>query len=295
MNISTISNNLDLWTSALLTKSTAGRGSNGRVEAYGIKKLRALILELAVRGKLVVQDPDDEPASALLERIRADKDRLVKEKKIRKTDPLPPISNEEAPYELSQGWVWVYLSQVANQVHYGYTASADHRSTDVRMLRITDIQNNQVNWAAVPGCQIHPEAVSSYELQNGDLLIARTGGTIGKSYLVENLNLCAVFASYLIRVIPNGHSLPSYIKLFADSPLYWQQLYEKSMGTGQPNVNGVSLSSVLLPIPPLAEQHRIVAKVDELMAICDQLKSSLTEANQLQQKLADVVIEQAVN
>jgi len=289
-NIQAITDNLDLWTSALLTRSTAGRGSGGRVEAYGIKKLRELILELAVRGKLVGQEPDDEPAAKLLERIRAEKTRLVKEQKIRKADLMQSVSDEEAPYELQQGWEWTYLSQVSNQVHYGYTASADHSSTNVRMLRITDIQNNRVDWDAVPGCQIEPDAITAYELHNGDLLIARTGGTIGKSYLVENLNLCAVFASYLIRVIPNCHSLPNYIKLYADSPIYWKQLYEKSMGTGQPNVNGVSLSSLLLPLPPLAEQHRIVAKVDELMALCDQLEQHQTTASEAHQTLVETLL-----
>jgi type I restriction enzyme S subunit len=258
-----------------------------------IPRLRRFILDLAVRGKLVEQDPSDEPAAELLKRIQAEKERFdvtqrrkdAKKGKNGGDSRCDVAALRESAFDLPVGWEWTLLSQISDQVHYGYTASADHTSTEVRMLRITDIQNNRVNWESVPGCQIPPDAVRSYELRNGDLLIARTGGTIGKSYLVENLSLCAVFASYLIRVKPNRHSLPSFIKLFAESQLYWQQLYAKSMGTGQPNVNGVSLSSLLLPLPPLAEQHRIVAKVHELMALCDQLEAERNQREAHRDKL----------
>ena len=99
-----ITQHIDTWTSALRTRSTAGRGSNGKIDLYGIKKLRELILELAVRGKLVPQDPTDEPASELLKRIAAEKAELVKQGKIKKQKLLPEISEDEKPYELPVGW-----------------------------------------------------------------------------------------------------------------------------------------------------------------------------------------------
>jgi len=239
----------------------------------GVQKLRELILQLAVQGKLVPQDPNDEPAAMLLEKIKAEKERLVKEKKIKKIKQLPDFEDGELPYELPNEWLWTWLGQIANSVHYGYTASANHELKDVRLLRITDIQNGRVNWNSVPGCEIDEKIVENYRLYKGDLLIARTGGTIGKSYLVEKPTLCAVFASYLIRVVPNNQLFPNYLKIFLESPLYWKQLYEKSMGTGQPNVNGTSLRALILPLPPLQEQRRIVAKVDQLMALCDELEA----------------------
>ncbi len=101
---SLITDHLDLWTSAVRPKSSAGRGSNSKLELTGIKKLRELILELAVRGKLVPQDPSDEPASVLLARIAAEKARLVKEGKIKKPNALPDISEEEKPFDLPEGW-----------------------------------------------------------------------------------------------------------------------------------------------------------------------------------------------
>jgi len=239
----------------------------------GVQKLRELILQMAVQGKLVTQNQYDEPASILLEKIKNEKEQLVKEKKIKKSISLTSVESNEIPYNLPNSWKWVYLYQISNTVHYGYTASANHNLKEVRLLRITDIQKNKVNWDSVPGCEINSNNVDNYKLNDGDLLIARTGGTIGKSYLVDNLQICAVFASYLIRIVPSSSIQPKYLKLFLGSPLYWDQLYAKSMGTGQPNVNGTSLRSLIVPLPPLEEQKRIVTKVDQLMALYDELEA----------------------
>ncbi|MBF0408757.1 MAG: restriction endonuclease subunit S [Candidatus Riflebacteria bacterium] len=246
----------------------------------GIKKLRGLILTLAMQGKLVKQDPNDQPASELLKEIEAEKKRLLKEGKIRKQEPFPPIKKDEIPYELPRGWEWVMLGEISARIHYGFTASANASLKNIRLLRITDIQDNKVNWESVPGCTITEKEANQYKLNNNDILIARTGGTIGKSYLVENLRFEAVFASYLIRVVPPTNIYVRYLKLCIESPLYWRQLYAKCSGTGQPNVNGTSLSTLLLSLPPLAEQHRIVAKIDQLMALCDTLESLRVERNQ---------------
>ncbi len=127
----------------------------------GIAKLRELILQLAVRGKLVPQDPSDEPASVLLENIRAEKERLVTEGKIRKTRSQPAVELEEMPFEVPKSWGWVFLDTVSTQIHYGYTASADRSIRNVLFLRITDIQDNQVDWSTVPGCAIDHKALQS--------------------------------------------------------------------------------------------------------------------------------------
>ncbi len=249
----------------------------------GIARLRELILQLAVQGKLGTQDPGDEPASVLFERIRKEKERLVKEGQIPKQNPSDPIESNFFIPILQNNWILARLGDISNRIHYGYTASSDETNKKVRLIRITDIQNNQVVWENVPGCEIHDSVYSSYAIKPGDLLVARTGGTIGKSYLVRDVPVPAVFASYLIRIVPNKNLDSNYIKLFADSPIYWNQLYSKCMGTGQPNVNGTSLRSLIISLPPLAEQHRIVAKVDRLMALCDQL-----EALQRQEKKGSV-------
>lgn len=235
----------------------------------GVAKLNAAILQWAVEGRLVPQCEDDEPASILMEQIKASKKELVKSGKIRKPKKLPQLTADKIPFHIPENWIWVQLGEIALDVHYGYTASADQSLNDVRLLRITDIQDNHVDWSTVPGCVIKETDIPKYLLEENDILIARTGGTIGKTYIVEDISIKAVFASYLIRIIPPQDVSARYLKLFLESPVYWEQLRAESKGTGQPNVNATSLSQLIVPLPPLAEQKRIVAKVDELFALCD--------------------------
>ncbi|WP_316678520.1 restriction endonuclease subunit S [uncultured Tolumonas sp.] len=292
---SLITQHIDLWISAIEAKSTAGRGSNNKFDLYGIKKLRELILELAVRGKLVPQDPTDEPASVLLESIAAEKARLIKAKKIKKPIDLSEITDEEKLFELPQGWEWVRLGDLSSDIHYGYTASAKENFSGVRLLRITDIQNDKVNWTTVPDCDIEEDRIPNYLLENDDILIARTGGTIGKSYLVENINVRSVFASYLIRVKRIDFMFSPYIKTYLGSQLYWHQLFDNAAGTGQPNVNATALKSLFVTLPPLNEQPRIVAKVDELMALCDQLEQQTLTSIDAHATLVETLLETLTN
>jgi type I restriction enzyme S subunit len=255
-----------------------------------VQALRQTILQLAVKGQLVAQDPQDEHASVLLERIKAEKDRLVKEGKIRKQKKLPPISEEEVPFEVPEGWVWCRLGELSNNIHYGYTASADVNIRDVRLLRITDIQNNHVNWDTVPGCVIDEKDVSKYELIDNDILIARTGGTIGKSFHIRSIPVRSVFASYLIRVIPSSKMNTEFLKLFIESPFYWKQLFEKATGTGQPNVNATSLKGLKLPLPPILEQQRIVAKVERLLDWCDELEATVLQKREVEDRMVRAAV-----
>lgn len=234
-------------------------------------KLREMFLQLAVEGKLVAQQINTEPALVLLQRIQKDKDEFIRRRNGVKAPAQ--VDLDCGLFTVPENWKWVRLDEITNDIHYGYTAAATHAPTDVRLLRITDIQNGKVDWSIVPGCAIDYVKLDGFKLANNDILIARTGGTIGKSYLVQNLELTAVFASYLIRVIPNKHINAQYLKVFLESPFYWTQLYDRSMGTGQPNVNATSLNTLVLPLPPLEEQERIVTKVHELMRLCNDLEA----------------------
>ena len=157
---------------------------------------------------------------------------------------------------------------ITANIHYGYTASATHDG-NAKLLRITDIQNNRVVWENVPYCSVSKNDLQTYQLHNRDIMIARTGGTIGKTYIVRKLTVVSVFASYLIRAIPVEELDEEYLKNYMESPLYWKQLNEFSAGTGQPNVNGQSLKRLLLPLPPLQEQHRIVKAIERLFTYLD--------------------------
>ena len=237
------------------------------------ERLKKSILQEAISGRLVPQDPNDEPASVLLDKIRQEKVQLVKEGKLKKKDLIEtPITDDEKPFDIPNTWEWVRLSTLTKIIHYGYTASAAPQGNS-KLLRITDIQNDKVNWTTVPFCTIKEKDLDAYKLNNRDILIARTGGTVGKTYIVRELSCVSVFASYLIRAVPLNSVYEEFVKLFMGSPFYWSQLTDATTGTGQPNVNGQSLSRLIIPLPPLAEQKRIVAKIEELFAEIDKLKA----------------------
>ena len=239
------------------------------------QQLRKSLLQEAIQGRLVPQDPDDESADVLLQRIHAEKEQLIKEGKIKKQKPLPPITEEEKPFAIPDSWQWVRLGDLAARINYGFTASASMHG-DIKFLRITDIdiKTNTVNWDSVPFCTIDKNKTDSYLLLQNDILIARTGGTIGKFYIVDKKIPKSVFASYLIRVSLIKNIITKYIGIFLSSPAYWSQIIDSSMGTGQPNVNSIALASLKLPLPPLAEQQRIVARLEELQPLCDGILSA---------------------
>ena len=262
------------------------------------QQLKNAILQEAIQGRLVPQDPNDEPASALLERILKEKEELVKEGKLKKKDlEVIPISEDEIPFEIPESWEWVRLITLSKLIHYGYTASASPKGNS-KLLRITDIQDDKVNWMTVPFCTIKDNDLEKYQLHNRDILIARTGGTIGKTYIVRELNDVAVFASYLIRAIPLENVYEEYLKLFMGSPCYWSQLTDAASGTGQPNVNGQSLSILIVPLPPVAEQKRIVAKIEELLPKVEaygKAQESLDKLNEeLPERLKKSILQEAI-
>lgn len=230
--------------------------------------LKSKIIDAGIQGKLTEQLPGDGTAEELYQQIQQEKLELEKAGKIKKSKPLPPISEEERPFDIPDNWKWVRWGVLSEQIQYGYIASAKE-SGNIKMVRISDIQDNKVDWANVPYCDIDDESIEAYLLHNNDVLFARTGGTVGKSYLVENITEKAVFAGYLIRSSYSDKLNAKFIKLFMDSSLYWKQLQNGTTATAQPNCNGQTLSKMILPLPPLAEQKRIVAKLEELLPLCE--------------------------
>lgn len=236
-------------------------------------KLKKSVLQEAIQGRLVPQDANDEPASELLKRIRKEKEQLVKEGKLKKKDlESKPIEEDEIPFEIPKGWEWVRLKDISESILYGVSESAKVNGR-YKLLRITDIQNNNVEWESVPYTDFDEIKAKNYFLQKNDILFARTGGTVGKSYLVDDCPEDSIYASYLIRVRLIIQVYSRYIKSFFESPAYWSQVTDNLSGTGQPNCNGEKLSNLLIPLPPLSEQRRIVAKIEELFAQIDKLKA----------------------
>ena len=245
-------------------------------------QLKKSILQYAVQGKLVPPDPTDEPASVLLERIRAEKEQLIKSGKIKRdkhesvifrrdnsyyerVDGIERCIDDEIPFEIPESWRWTRWGTVATSIQYGYNAPAKQCGR-IRMVRISDIHENLVTWTTVPFCDIDELDMSTYLLQPNDILFARTGGTVGKSFLVRDVPYEAIYAGYLIRTRYSALLCPQYLKYFMESPLYWQQLKTGTTATAQPNCNGQTLSNMLLPLPPAKEQYRIVEKINRAFA-----------------------------
>ena len=249
--------------------------------------LKKSILQEAVQGKLVPQDPSDEPAEALLERIRAEKQRLIKEGKIKKDkhesvifrrdnshyeklDGMERCIDDELPFEIPESWAWVRWGAIAESIQYGYNAPAKQEGR-IRMVRISDIHENTVAWSSVPFCDIDDSDIPTYLLQANDILFARTGGTVGKSFLVSEVPCESIYAGYLIRTRYSSLLCPQYLKYFMESPLYWQQLKSGTTATAQPNCNGQTLAKMLLPLPPANEQLRIVDNLARTFTIIEKM------------------------
>lgn len=245
--------------------------------------LKNSILQLAVQGKLVEQRLEEGSAKELLEQIKAEKERLIKEKKIKKEKPLPEITEEEKPFEIPESWEWVRWGDLSYSIQYGYNAPALEVGK-IKMVRISDIQDNEVVWDSVPYCNISDEDIDSYLLAPNDILFARTGGTVGKSYLVKEVQEKCVYAGYLIRTRYSKKLIPQYLKLFMESPLYWQQLRNGTIATAQPNCNGKTLAKMILPLPSLDEQKRIVAKIEEILLYIEQYDKAYTKLETFNKK-----------
>ena len=254
-------------------------------------KAKSKILDLAIRGQLVPQNPDDEPASVLLERIRAEKEELIKQGKIKRDKKESIIFkgednsyyekigksvskiDAEIPFDLSEGWEWCKLGSLCSSIQYGLSNSAESSGTH-KLLRITDIQNGSVDWDTVP--YTTPQNPETYILKSNDIVFARTGATVGKSFLIDQLPYESVYASFLIRIRLLKFISPQFIYNFFNSPCYWKQISNKAVGVGQPNCNGTSLSNLFIPIPPAKVQDEIVSLISKLYEHIDSIEKSLS-------------------
>ncbi|WOZ76894.1 restriction endonuclease subunit S [Kosakonia sacchari] len=281
-----ITDHIDTWTSALQTRSTAGRGSSGKIDLYGIKKLRELILELAVRGKLVPQDPNDEPASELLKRIAAEKAELVKQGKIKKQKPLPEISEEEKPFELPDGWEWTTLNTIA-EINPKIEVENDEQEISFVPMPCISTRFDGTHefetkkWAEVKKGYTH--------FANGDLAIAKitpcfenskaaifSGLINGIGVGTTELHVARPYAQFINR---------QFILLIFKSPNFLLTGESKMTGSaGQKRVPRQFFENYPLPVPPAQEQDRIVERFIQLMTLCDQLEQhSLTSLDAHQQ------------
>ena len=194
--------------------------------------------------------------------------------------------DEEIPFEIPNSWAWERWGNISQSIQYGYNAPALENG-DIRMVRISDIQNNKVLWENVPFCLINTSEIETYLLKVNDILFARTGGTVGKSFLVEEVPMKAIYAGYLIRTRYSSLLSPYYMKAFMESQLYWEQLKNGTIATAQPNCNGKTLAKMLLPIPPINEQEQIVEKLRNVSFLIERYGKSQDFLNQLNEQVKE--------
>ena len=192
--------------------------------------------------------------------------------------------DEEIPFDIPESWSWERWGNLSQSIQYGYNAPALNQG-DIRMVRISDIQNGDVLWESVPYCNINQDEIGTYLLQENDILFARTGGTVGKSFLVKETPYPAIYAGYLIRTRYSRLLSSQYMKYFMESNLYWTQLKDGTIATAQPNCNGKTLGKMILPIPPLSEQYRIVTRIDILMRLIAKYERSKIKLDILETEL----------
>ncbi len=244
--------------------------------------LKKSILQYAMEGKLVAQDPTDEPASELLKRIKAEKERLIKEGKIKKEKPLPPITRDEIPYELPQGWEWVRLGNIS-LVNGGYAfKSSDYKNIGIRVVRISDfnelgfVNNTIVRYD-------YNSKLDDYLLEEKNIILCMTGGTVGKSLFIKKLAEPMV-TNQRVGTIKILGVIEDYINYSILSPLI-QQVITESKNSTNDNISIATIKHFLIPIPPLAEQKRIVEKLEEILPLAEEYGRNEEILSEMNQKL----------
>ncbi len=254
-----------------------------------IPRLRRFVLDLAVRGKLVEQDARDEPAAELLKRIAQEKVRLVKEGQIRKSKDFKRI--EETPYLLPKSWVWVRLGEIG-ETQTGSTPPKSHPEfygSDIPFLRPGDLYPTYVDYSG-QGLSHAGAAASGRIAPSGSILMVCIG-TIGKSQLIDR---ASSFNQQINALTAFTDLVPTFLLRAIQSDFFQAVAWDASAKTTIAILNKGNWEQLPIPLPPLAEQHRIVARVDALMALCDQLEASLTTSATTRSKLLNALLHEAL-
>ena len=253
-----------------------------------IDALKQTILQLAVMGKLVPQDPNDEPASVLLERIATEKARLVKECKIKKSKPLPEITEEEIPFELPEGWEWCRLGHLSN-INGGFAfKSINYKDEGVRVVRISDFDEFGFKFDNIVR-HSYTDSLSQFQLEIDDILMAMTGGTVGKSYLVKEFPELMVVNQRVAKISLFSGVIPEFVNALINS-LSVRTVIDNAKNSTNDNISMGDITGFYVPLPPLPEQLRVVYKLNELMSLCDQLEQKSEASLAAHQTLVETLL-----
>jgi type I restriction enzyme S subunit len=267
-----------------------------------IDQLKKTILQFAVMGRLVPQDPNDEPARSLLAKVAEEKTTLLRERKIKKQKAMPNIAKDEKLFALPIGWAWVRLSELSLHSEAGWSPKCNafpREGESWGVLKVSSVTWGEFNAAENKSLPQGMEPRKEYEVKSGDFLISRanTSELVARSVVVpEGVPKHLIMSDKIIRFVFSSGVERKYLNLVNGSPVS-RSYYARIAGGTSSSMKNVSrdhIRRLVLALPPLAEQHRIVAKVAELMALCDALKSSIQDAQAIQVHLADAVVDQAV-
>ena len=283
-----ITENIDIWSSTQMPNTSSGRGhsKNETDSKNGIERLRELILELAVRGKLVPLDPKDESASILLKKITNERERLINEGTIKKQKSTPEIAKKKVPFEIPVSWKWIRLDS-AGYTQTGGTPSKNKKEyfgKDIPFIKPGDIYQNYVDYENEGLSNKGKNSLDRTAISGSILMVCI--GTIGKCNVIDknctfnqqinSVTPYLIDSNYLLNVIRSNY--------------FQNEAWERSSSTTIAILNKGNWEGILIPLAPLAEQHRIVSKVDELMALCDQLEQVQADSNTTHQTLVETLL-----
>jgi type I restriction enzyme S subunit len=264
----------------------------------GIKKLRELILTLAIQGKLLSQTPSDPPASEILREIERDKMRLIRDGKIKEPKPLPTVSPEERPYALPEGWEWVRMGDFTEIVR-GITFPANEKTKEpgpgkIACLRTTNVQK-ELEWNDLLFIDRKFMGRTSQIVRLNDIVMsmANSRELVGKVAIVRKIPVAESTFGGFLGVIRTYRALPAYVHNVLNSRYARNSLIESaSQTTNIANVSLGKLNTFLVPFPPRQEQQRIVAKIDQLMSVCDTIEKQIDASRKMQSVLLDALMAQ---
>jgi type I restriction enzyme, S subunit len=263
-----------------------------------VDALEQTILQLAVRGLLVPQDPQDEPASELLKKIRTEKDKLIAEGKIKRDKPLPPIAEDEQPFALPQGWEWQRVSDVVEMLN-GYAFKSEwFKQSGVRLLRNLNVSHGYVDWSQPAA--IDAKATTEYQqfaLQVGDIVLSLDRPIIStglKYAVIRETDLPCLLLQRVARLAPDAKLVSAdFLALWLQSDLFVGTI-DPGRSNGIPHISTKQVGGLAFALPPLAEQSRIVTRAAQLRRLCADLRQRLTAGQSTQAHLAEALVQEVI-
>ena len=260
-----------------------------------VKNLRKQLLQDAVQGKLVEQNPTDEPATELLKKIKAEKEKLIKEKKLKKDKELPPIKEEETPFEIPSNWVWCRLGEICTKIGSGSTPNGSNYSLQgIPFFRSQNIYDSGLVYDDIKfiSMEIHSKMNGTTVYPN-DILLNITGGSIGRCALVPKEFEQGNVSQHVCIIRPLAVDNGFYHNIVL-SPFFQNFILTSTTGAGREGLPKYNLEQFSIPLPPLSEQHRIVQKLEHLMKICDDLEQSIKTSQSQNEMLLQQVLREAL-